>query len=126
TLKDSLAARVVHLGPAKALLQLCSVLGREIDYALLRAVSGTENEAALKKELNGIVQSELLFKRGSSANPSYSCKHILIQETAYNSLLKSKRRELHLRTAGIMASEYPEIAQTRPALLAWHYGEGGE
>jgi class 3 adenylate cyclase/tetratricopeptide (TPR) repeat protein len=126
TLKDSLAARVDHLGPAKALLQLCSVLGREFDYALLRAVSGSENEAALKRELNGIVQSELLFKRGSSANPSYSFKHILIQETAYNSLLRSKRRELHLRTAEIMASEYPEIAQTRPALLAWHYGEGGE
>lgn len=126
TLKDSLAARVDHLGPAKSLLQLCSVLGREFDYGQLRAVSGTENEAALKKELNHIVQSELLFKRGSSANPSYSFKHILIQETAYNSLLKSKRRELHLRTARIMESEYPEVAQTRPALLAWHFGEAGE
>jgi class 3 adenylate cyclase/tetratricopeptide (TPR) repeat protein len=126
TLKDSLAARVDHLGPAKALLQLCSVLGREFDYAQLRAVSGTENETALKKELNHIVQSELLLKRGSSANPSYSFKHNLIQETAYNSLLKSKRKELHLRTAKIMEVEYPEVAQIRPALLAWHFGEGGE
>ncbi|HET6566206.1 MAG TPA: AAA family ATPase [Xanthomonadales bacterium] len=126
TLKDSLAARVDHLGPAKALLQLCSILGREFDYGQLRAVSGTENEAALKKDLNHIVQSELLFKRGSSAKPVYSFKHILIQETAYNSLLKSKRKELHLRTAQIMEAEYPEVAQTRPALLAWHFGEGGE
>jgi class 3 adenylate cyclase/tetratricopeptide (TPR) repeat protein len=126
TLKDSLAARVDHLGPAKALLQLCSVLGREFDYAQLHAVSGTENEAALKKELNSIVQSELLFKRGSSSNPSYSFKHILIQETAYNSLLISKRKELHLRTAQIIESKYPDIAQSRPALLAWHFGEGGE
>lgn len=126
TLKDSLAARVDHLGPAKALLQLCSVLGREFDYEQLRAVSGTENEAALKLELNSIVQSELLLKRGSSSNPSFTFKHMLIQETAYNSLLLSKRKELHLRTARIIESEYPDIAQTRPALLAWHFGEGGE
>ncbi|MDZ4730091.1 MAG: AAA family ATPase [Xanthomonadales bacterium] len=126
TLKDSLAARVDHLGPAKALLQLCSVLGREFDYAQLRAVSGTENEAALKQELNRIVQSELLFKRGSSSNPGFTFKHMLIQETAYNSLLLSKRKELHLRTARIIESEYPDIAQTRPAMLAWHFGEGGE
>ncbi len=126
TLKDSLASRVDHLGQAKALLQLCSVLGREFDYEQLRAVSGTKNEAALKKELNSIVQSELLFKRGSPSNPSFTFKHILIQETAYNSLLISKRKELHLRTAQIIESEYPDIAQTRPALLAWHFGEGGE
>lgn len=126
TLKESLAARVDHLGPAKALLQLCSVLGREFDYEQLRAVSGTENEPALKKELNSIVQAELLFRRGSSANPSYTFKHILIQETAYNSLLKSKRKELHLRTAHIIEKDYPEIAQAQPELLAWHFGEAGE
>jgi class 3 adenylate cyclase/tetratricopeptide (TPR) repeat protein len=126
TLKDSLAARVDHLGPAKALLQLCSVLGREFDYEQLRAVSGTENEDALKKELNTIVQSELLLKRGSSSNPSFSFKHILIQETAYNSLLRSTRKELHLRTAQIIDSKYSEVVQTRPAMLAWHFGEGGE
>lgn len=126
TLKESLAARVDHLGPAKALLQLCSVLGREFDYEQLRAVSGTENEDALKKELNSIVQSELLFRRGNSANPSYTFKHILIQETAYNSLLRSKRKELHLRTAHIIEKDYPEIAQAQPELLAWHFGEAGE
>jgi len=126
TLKESLAARIDHLGPAKALLQLCSVLGREFDYEQLRAVSGTENEDALKRELNSIVQSELLFRRGNSSNPSYTFKHILIQETAYNSLLKSKRKELHLRAAHIIEKDYPEIAQTQPELLAWHFGEGGE
>jgi len=126
TLKESLAARVDHLGPAKALLQLCSVLGREFDYEQLRAVSGTENEVALKNELNSIVQAELLFRRGSSANPSYTFKHILIQETAYNSLLRSKRKELHLRTARIIEKDYPEIAQTQPELLAWHFGEADE
>lgn len=125
TLQDSLAARIDHLGPAKALLQLCSILGREFDYDQLRAVSGTENEAALKKELATILQSELLFQRGSSTNPTYSFKHVLIQETAYNSLLKSTRKELHLRTATIIEQEYPVVAEQRPALLAWHHGEAG-
>jgi len=123
TLQDSLAARVDHLGPAKALLQLCSVLGREFDYQHLHAVSGTENEAALKADLDSIVQSELLFKRGRSNNPSFTFKHILIQETAYNSILKSKRKELHLRTAQIIEELDPETAEQQPALLAWHYGE---
>jgi predicted ATPase/class 3 adenylate cyclase len=126
TLKDSLAARVDHLGPAKALLQLCSIMGREFDYEQLRLVSGTENEVALKKELDTIVQSELLLKRGDSANPKFSFKHILIQETAYNSLLKSTRRELHLRAAKVVSEHYPDIPLTRPAMLAWHFAEAGE
>ena len=126
TLQDSLAARVDHLGPAKALLQLCSVLGREFDYNLLRAVSGTRNEAALKQDLATIVQSELLFQRGSATNPNYSFKHVLIQETAYHSLLKSTRKDLHRHTASVIEKDYPELAQQQPALMAWHYGEAGE
>ena len=126
TLLDSLAARVDHLGAAKALLQLCSVLGREFDYDQLRAVSGTQNETALNEELESLVKAELLFRRGKPNNPSYLFKHILIQETAYSSLLKSTRKELHLRTAQIMEKEYPSIGKQRPAFLAWHYGEAGD
>ena len=126
TLQDSLAARVDNLGEAKALLQLCSVLGREFTYNLLRVVSGTENEAALKEELSQIVKAELLFQRGLFRNLSYTFKHILIQETAYNSLLKSKRRELHGRTARVLEQETPEVATRQPALLAYHYSEAGD
>ena len=125
TLQDSLAARVDHLGSAKALLQLCSVLGREFDYSLLRTLSGTENEAALKEELAQIVDAELMFQRGTFRNPTYTFRHILIQETAYNSILKSKRRELHERTAEILEEEISDASQKQPALLAYHYTEGG-
>ncbi len=126
TLQDSLAARIDNLGETKALLQLCSVLGREFGYDLLRAVSGTENESALKEELTRLVNSELLFQRGLFRNLTYTFKHILIQETAYNSLLKSKRRELHGRTAQILEQEFAEVAQRQPALLAYHYTEAGD
>ncbi len=126
TLQDSLAARVDNLGEAKSLLQLCSVLGREFSYELLRLVSGTENETALKEELAQIVNAELLFQRGLFRNLTYTFKHILIQETAYNSLLKSKRKELHGRTASILETETPEAATRQPALMAYHYSEAGD
>jgi class 3 adenylate cyclase/tetratricopeptide (TPR) repeat protein len=126
TLQDSLAARVDNLGDAKSLLQLCSVLGREFSYELLRLVSGTENEAALKAELSQIVDAELLFQKGLFRNLTYTFKHILIQETAYNSLLKSKRRELHGRTARILEQEIPDVPKREPALLAYHYSEAEE
>jgi class 3 adenylate cyclase len=125
TLQDSLAARVDNLGEAKALLQLCSVLGHEFSYDLLLAVSGTENETALKHELAEIVSAELLYQRGVLKNLTYSFKHILIQETAYNSLLKSKRRELHDRTATILEQEVSDVKHRQPALLAYHYTEAG-
>jgi len=125
TLKDSLAARVDNLGEAKSLLQLCSVLGQEFSYDLLRAVSGTENEAALKQGLAEIVGAELLFQRGILKSLTYKFKHILILETAYNSLLKSKRRELHARTAEILEQEITDVAQRQPVRLAYHYSEAG-
>lgn len=126
TLQDSLAARVDNLGEAKALLQLCSVLGREFIYTLLRAVSGTENEAALKQGMGEIVGADLLYQRGVLKSLTYSFKHILIQEVAYNSLLKSKRKELHGRTAAVLEQEIADVAKRQPALLAYHYSEAGE
>ncbi|MBT8048241.1 MAG: AAA family ATPase [Xanthomonadales bacterium] len=126
TLQDSLASRVDNLGKAKALLQLCSVLGREFSYDLLKIVSGTKNEAALKEELSRIVKAEMLFQRGLFRNLTYTFKHILIQETAYNSLLKSKRRELHGRIARILKKEIPDVTVRQPALLAHHYSEAGD
>jgi len=125
TLKDSLTARVDNLGEAKSLLQLCSVLGNEFSYELLRSVSGTANEAALKQELGEIVAAEMLYQRGALKNLSYRFKHILIQETAYDSLLMSKRRELHGRTAEILEQELASTTPHQPALLAYHYTEAG-
>lgn len=126
TLKDSLTSRVDALGKAKSLLQLCSVLGRGFSYDLLKAVSDTRNEAALKEELEEIVRADLLYRSVSSNGILFSFKHILIQETAYDSLLKSTRKDLHSRTARILESEFKEVAQRQPALVAYHYSEAGE
>lgn len=123
TLKDSLASRVDKLGESKGLLQLCSVLGQEFSYELLLEVSGSENEAALKHGLSELVSAELLYQRGVLRNLTYQFKHILILETAYGSLLKSKRKELHERTADILEQGSEKLQDS--ALLAYHFTEAG-
>ncbi|NND55938.1 MAG: AAA family ATPase, partial [Xanthomonadales bacterium] len=126
TLLDSLAARIDSLGKAKSVLQLCSVLGHEFSYDLLRSVSQSENEVALKEYLAGLVKAEMLFQRDSFRHRSYVFKHILIQESAYNSLLKSTRKELHDKTATVMEERYPEMANLQPARLAYHFTRAGK
>jgi class 3 adenylate cyclase/tetratricopeptide (TPR) repeat protein len=125
TLQESLSARVDQLGSAKALLQVCSMLGRDFSYRLLLSVSETGNEMALLDELDRIVKAEFLFKRGSGAETKYAFKHFLIQETAYQSLLKSTRKKLHLRIGEILESEFPATARQRPQQLAHHFALGG-
>jgi class 3 adenylate cyclase/tetratricopeptide (TPR) repeat protein len=125
TLQQSLSSRIDRLGSAKPLLQLCSLLGRKFDYALLKAVSQTENEQALQEELRAIVNAEFLFQKGAVPESTYRFKHILMQETAYSSLLKSTRVELHDHVARILEEQFPDRSEYRPELLAYHYGEGG-
>lgn len=125
TLQESLSARVDQLGSAKALLQVCSMLGRDFSYGLLLSVSESANETALLEELDRIVKAEFLFKRGSGLETSYAFKHFLIQETAYQSLLKSTRKKLHLRIAEILENEFPGTAKQNPQQLASHFAKGG-
>ena len=126
TLQQSLASRIDNLGSAKPLLQLCSLLGREFDYQQLRAASRTENEEALQKDLRTMVNAEFLFQTGSIPDSRYVFKHILMQETAYASMLKRTRVKLHLQVAAIIEEQFPEIAERRPQIMAFHYGEGGD
>lgn len=125
TLQESLAARLDKLGSAKTLLQVCSLLGRGFSYKLLLAVSETDNEKALKKELARIVDADLLFKRGSDSDLTYTFKHSLIQEAASQSLLKSTRKVLHIRIAEAKESRFPETVTQRPQKLAYHFAAGG-
>jgi tetratricopeptide (TPR) repeat protein len=115
-----------RLGEAKGVLQLCSLLGRRFDYRLLRSVSRTENEEALKLDLQRIVNAEFLYQEGAIPESVYRFKHVLMQETARNSLLNSTRIELHAHVAEVIEAEFPEYAERNPALLGYHYAEGGQ
>jgi predicted ATPase/class 3 adenylate cyclase len=124
TLHDSLLARLDRQGEAKEVAQLASALGREFSYELLAAAAPWD-EPALGMALARLVEAELLYQRGLPPVATYTFKHALIQETAYQSQLKSRRQQVHRRIADILVERFPETAEAQPELLAHHYTEGG-
>ena len=124
TLHDALMARLDRLGPAKQVAQLGAVVGREFAYEVLQAVAPME-EATLQQGLAQLVDAELLYQRGLPPQARYRFKHVLIQEAAYQSLLKRTRRQYHQQIAQVLAARFPETAATQPELLAHHYTEAG-
>jgi TOMM system kinase/cyclase fusion protein len=124
TLHDSLLARLDRLAMAKGLAQLGATLGREFSYALLQAVSPWD-EATVQRGLHQLVEAEFLYQKGLPPQATYRFKHALIQEAAYQSLLKSTRQQYHQRIAQVLAAQFPETVETQPELLAHHYTEAG-
>ena len=124
TLHDSLMARLDRLATVKALAQLGATLGREFSYELLRAVAPWD-EATMQWGLHQLVAAEFLYQRGLPPQATYLFKHALIQDAAYQSLLKSTRQQYHQRIAQVLVDHFPETAATQPELVAHHYTEAG-
>jgi predicted ATPase/class 3 adenylate cyclase len=124
TLQDSLMARLDRLGPAKEIAQLGATIGREFSYELLQAASPLE-EATLQHGLKQLVEAELVYQRGLWPRANYLFKHALIQDTAYQSLLKSTRQQSHRQIAQVLVERFPETVETQPELVAHHYTEAG-
>ena len=124
TLQDSLMARLDRLVTAKAVAQYASVIGRQFSYELLQAVSQLD-EATLQRELERLVEAELVYQRGVIPQATYIFKHALIQDAAYESLLRSTRQGYHRRIAAVLEERFPETADNQPELLAQHYTEAG-
>lgn len=125
SLQDSLRARLDHLGPAKEIAQLASVLGRTFGHAVLRAVT-QKDEKVLDRALGRLVDAQLLFRRGDAPETIYEFKHALVKDAAYQGLLHSKRRQLHLETADILESHLPKMTERSPELLSYHYKAAGQ
>ncbi|MDM0068973.1 AAA family ATPase [Variovorax sp. J31P207] len=125
TLRGSLTARLDYLSAAKGVAQVASVLGREFSYTLIRLVSDMEDEP-LRKSLADLVQAELLFQRGLPPNASFVFKHVLVQEAAYLSLLKTRRAEYHSRTATVLVERFADLTERHPELAAHHYAAAGK
>jgi class 3 adenylate cyclase/predicted ATPase len=124
TLHDSLMARLDRLAAVKEVAQLGATLGRTFSYELLQAVTPLD-DAALQQALAQLVAAELLYQRGVPPQATYLFKHALIQEAAYQSLLKSTRQKSHQRIAQVLEVQFPETLETQPELLAYHYTEAG-
>jgi class 3 adenylate cyclase/predicted ATPase len=124
TLQDSLMARLDRLSLVKEVAQIGATIGREFSYALLAAVSAMP-EAELQAALAKLSAAGLIFPRGAQPAMSYVFKHALVQDAAYETLLKSKRHLLHGRIAHVLASQFTETAEAQPELLAHHYTQAG-
>ena len=117
-------ARLDRLGRAKQVAQLGAVAGREFAYEVLQALAPVE-EVTLQQLLAQLVEAELLYQRGLPPHATYRFKHALIQEAAYQSLLRSTRRQVHQQIAQVLAERFPATRETQPELLAHHYTEAG-
>lgn len=120
TLQDSLMARLDRLPTIREVAQLGAILGREFAYEMLRAIASLE-EATLQRGLDQLVNAELLYQRGRRPRAKYVFKHALVQDAAYQSLLKRTRQYYHRQVAELLENRYPEIARTQPEVLAHHY-----
>jgi class 3 adenylate cyclase/tetratricopeptide (TPR) repeat protein len=122
TLRDSLMARLDRFVPVKEIAQIGAAIGREFSWELVAAVA-PHARPELDKALAQLTASGLAFQRGTRLDAVYTFKHALVQDVAYDSLLRRRRQELHGKIAGVIEERWPNIEATEPELLAHHYTE---
>jgi serine/threonine protein kinase/tetratricopeptide (TPR) repeat protein len=124
TLRESLTARLDNLGKAKRTAQLAATLGREFTYDVLSRVSPLD-EASLQSDLAALVSRELVHQSGILPRARYTFKHVLVQEVAYESLLKNARKQHHRHIAEVLEESFPQIAEAQPEQLAHQWASAG-
>ena len=125
SLHASLMARLDRLGPAKELAQIGAAIGREFSHPLLAAVV-RKPKAELQTALDRLIGAGLLLRQSSAPHETYFFKHALVRDAAYSTLLREQRRALHGRIAETLESQFPEVSEKQPELLARHYTEAGQ
>ena len=124
TLQQSLMARLDRLGSAREIAQIGAVIGRDFPYTLLRAVAGTEDQA-LQAALDRLADADILLVQGLPPDSVYRFKHALIQDAAYENLLKSRRQALHRRVAEFLRDNAAGGDAAEPEMLAHHFTQAG-
>jgi class 3 adenylate cyclase/tetratricopeptide (TPR) repeat protein len=120
-LHASLMARLDRLGRTREVARIAAALGRQFTFGLLSAVMPDRDPATLRRELQRLVNAELIAPVASLAAETYAFRHGLIQEAAYGTLLRSERRALHGRIAKALQDRFPEIIATEPEIVARHF-----
>ena len=124
SLHESLMARLDRLPTLREVAQLGAVLGRDFAYEMLRAITSLE-EPRLRDVLGRLVEAELLYQRGRPPRSRYIFKHALIQDAAYQSLLRRTRQQYHRQVAELLESNFADTVEASPELVAHHYSEAG-
>ena len=124
SLQESLMARLDRLPAVREIAQLGAVLGREFAYEMMRATSIFE-ESRLQDGLGRLVEAELLYQRGRPPRSRYIFKHALVQDAAYQSLLKRTRQQYHAQVAALLETQFADMVEAHPELAAHHHTEAG-
>jgi tetratricopeptide (TPR) repeat protein len=124
TLHDALMARLDRLAAVKVVAQMGAAIGRTFAYELIQAVAQLD-AATLQAALAQLVETEAVTQRGLPPQATYTFKHALIQDAAYQSLLRSTRQQYHQQIAQVLEARFPDIRESQPELLAHHYTEAG-
>ena len=124
SLQESLLARLDRLAPTSDVAQIAAALGRQFSHELISAVAAMPRQQ-LDDALAQLVNAELIFRRGTPPDAEYTFKHALVQDTAYGTLLRSRRQQIHARIAATLEDQFPDIVVAQPALLARHCAEAG-
>ncbi len=124
SLQASLLARLDRLAATRSVVQTAAALGRQFSHELISAVA-TMPQDQLNDGLERLVRAELIFRRGMPPDAEYTFKHALVQDAAYDTMLRGQRQQRHAQIASALEEHFPEVAAAEPALLARHCTEGG-
>lgn len=125
TLQDALMARLDHQGQGKFVAQLGAIVGRTFSYETLAAIAPMDGDT-LRACLTQLIDAEIIYQRGFPPQAQYTFKHVLLQETAYQSLLRSMRQHYHRSISEVLSIPGSDAAETQPELVAHHYTEAGQ
>src|SRR5215472_2460933 len=124
TLSDALMERLDRVEPSRRLAQIAAVIGREFSYDLLSAASRID-EDDMVSALSLLEQADIIYRVGISPFVRFAFKHVLLRDAIYDSLLRNKRQQIHADIAAILESDFPEVVENHPEILAYHYQEAG-
>jgi class 3 adenylate cyclase/predicted ATPase len=124
TLSDALMERLDRVAPSRRLAQIAAVIGREFSYDLLSAASQIEASEMLSA-LSLLEEADIVYRVDISPVVRFAFKHVLLRDAIYDSLLRSKRQQIHADIAAILQRDFPELAENQPEVLGYHYQEAG-
>jgi class 3 adenylate cyclase/predicted ATPase len=122
SLHTSLLARLDRLAPTREVAQIGAALGRSFTHEVIAAVAGMPDHK-LSDALKQLVRAELILQRGTPPDCEYTFKHALVQDAAYDTLLRNRRQHIHAHIAAILETQFPEMAEVHPGVLARHFAE---
>lgn len=122
TLSDALMERLDRVAPSRRVAQIAAVIGREFSHDILSAAARID-EDDMRSALSLLEKADIIYRTGVSPFVRYAFKHVLLRDAIYDSLLRSKRQQIHADIAAILEQDYPKLVENQPEVLAFHYQE---